>query len=434
MCVASFFPAKYLTLHAQLVALGKGASASSLLPSLSPNDPTTANPAISIPTPTSNPTPPNIEFTILPAPIETSSPLASPAPAPAANPSPIDDSPQTPTAEGGTTPTLAPVVDQALAIIRASTEAELKLTFAAWDFSPLSDPNSYQSRALDRTIEQEDFANMSIVTILQYWILYCIYFATNVDPNNDVTNKNDFRRGFIPQWKNTNGWEETNVNPCAVDGDDGWFGISCEEDQVTEIRLQRNNLGGNFPPEVSLLASDGSRATGTGKLNRLELFNNELLSNNLDDSSWIQFLGSNMQVLNYGSTSFGGSIPVLPPSLVEYDCSFTLYAGDIPELSFAGLDKLELCILDGNNYNSPVPSVFGTLPSLKFLYIREASIVGDLSYMEGMPSIVEHLVDLNPNLSGPLFPFLGALSTLKSFSAADCGLVRTKKVKGGSFS
>jgi hypothetical protein len=272
---------------------------------------------------------------------------------------------------------------------------------------------------------------MSIVTILQYWILYCIYFATNVDPNNDATttqsdNNNDFRSGFIPQWKNTNGWEETDVNPCAGD-DDGWFGISCEEDKVTEIRLQRNNLGGNFPTEVSLLASDGSRATGTGKLNRLELFNNELLSNNLDDSSWIQFLGSNMQVLNYGSTSFGGSIPVLPPSLVEYDCSFTLHTGDIPELSFAGLDKLELCILDGNSYNSPVPSVFGTLPSLKFLYIREASIVGNLSYMDGMSSIVEHLVDLNPNLLGPLFPFLGALSTLKSFSAADCGLVRTKK-------
>jgi hypothetical protein len=293
-----------------------------------------------------------------------------------------------------------------------------------YDQSPFSDVNSYQYRALERTSEQEGFNDFSVRKLVQYWILYCIYFATNGAPNDLVSaNDNVFVRqagGVIAKWKNTDGWEENNRDPC-----DGWYGIICDEnDRVTEIHLQRNQLSGIFPPEVSFLAADGPRATGAGALIRLEIFNNELLTNHPEDDSWVATLESSLEVLNYRSTSFRGPIPKLPSSLVEFDCSYTFHSGPIPESSFENLNDLTLAILDGNSYNSSVPTIFGNLPSLKYFYIREASLTGDLSYMRGMPSIVEHLVDLNPNLSGPIYPYIGQLSTLRSFSAADCGLVR----------
>ena len=84
--------------------------------------------------------------------------------------------------------------------------------------------------------------------------------------------------------------------------------------------------------------------------------------------------------------------------------------------TFDGLNSLEFCVLDGNAYNSSVPSAIGRLASLNALYIADAFISGDLSYMEGMPAISEHWIDVNPGLSGPIFSFIGAIPTLRSFS------------------
>ena len=72
--------------------------------------------------------------------------------------------------------------------------------------------------------------------------------------------------------------------------------------------------------------------------------------------------------------------------------------------------------LDGNAFNSTIPSVFGRLPSLEFLYLSDAFVSGDLSYMSGMSSIREHWIDTNPGLNGPIFDFIGDLTTLESWS------------------
>ena len=91
-------------------------------------------------------------------------------------------------------------------------------------------------------------------------------------------------------------------------------------------------------------------------------------------------------------------------------------------------------MLDGNSFNSTVPSVFGRLPNLRFLYISDAFIEGDLSYMEGMPAIVEHFVNRNPRLTGPVYPFIGDISTLASFSASQNSLTGTLSSRLGNLS
>jgi hypothetical protein len=122
------------------------------------------------------------------------------------------------------------------------------------------------------------------------------------------------------------------------------------------------------------------------------------------------------------ATAFAGDLPRLPINLFELDCSFTLISGGLTDENFDGLDELNWLLLDGNAYNSSVPSVFGSLKNLEFLYISDAFISGDLSYMEGMPKIVEHWIDVNPGLTGPVFPFIGGLNTLESFSVTQNGI------------
>lgn len=280
------------------------------------------------------------------------------------------------------------------------------------DSSGFENSNSYQCRALYRLFEQEGYQNFSFAIAMKYWVLYCIYFATN--GASKLASSRQFEGGT---WLDTQGWQESNLDPC-----DGWYGISCDSSsRVTEIYLARQGLNGVFPSEIKFLASDGEFSTGAGDLQKLEIFNNELLTN--DGSQWVAKLGSSLRVLNYGTTSFKGPLPQLPQGIEEFDCSYALHSGIISDTVFQGLNNLTMLIMDGNNFVSPVPRSIASLESLKYFYVRDSGITGDLSYMRGMTSIVEHLVDDNPGLGGSIPPFLSDLTTLRSFSASDCSLV-----------
>jgi hypothetical protein len=87
----------------------------------------------------------------------------------------------------------------------------------------------------------------------------------------------------------------------------------------------------------------------------------------------------------------------------------------------------------GNAYNSTVPPVFGTLPSLAFLYLTDSFISGDLSYMVGMPAIREHWIDTNPGLGGPLPVAISTLGTLESLSLSSCSFSGTIPPEFGNF-
>jgi hypothetical protein len=151
-----------------------------------------------------------------------------------------------------------------------------------------SDPESYQSRALQKTEQEVGILTMSDAKIVQYYALYCIFEATSAASNMIIESDPRFTDIQIPGWSNQTGWLSNNLDPC-----EGWHGITCDENKVTKVELYRNRLTGNFPHEVTLLASDGPRSTGAGNLNRLDLFKNEFLFNEFDNS-WMSHLGSNM--------------------------------------------------------------------------------------------------------------------------------------------
>jgi YD repeat-containing protein len=276
-----------------------------------------------------------------------------------------------------------------------------------------SNPSSYQCKALGRLAEQQGYEGFSFTTMMQYWVLYCIFFSTN--GASMISSERRLLEGGT--WINKDGWEEADMDPCS-----GWYGITCDRlSRVTEIDLSRNGLNGVFPGEIRYLSLDGDYSTGAGSLQKLNVYNNEFLT--IDESSWISQLGSALRSLNYGSTGFEGPLPELPLGIEEFDCSYALHSGVLPDSVFQGLNNLTILVLDGNNFVSPIPKSISALPNLQYFYIRDAGLTGDLSYLHGMPSIVEHLVDRNPGLSGTIPTSVASLTTLRSFSASDCSLV-----------
>lgn len=81
--------------------------------------------------------------------------------------------------------------------------------------------------------------------------------------------------------------------------------------------------------------------------------------------------------------------------------------------------------MDGVQFDSSIPSEIASLPNLEYLFASDSMITGDLSYMENMPVIFEHWVDRNPKLGGQIPDFIGDLTTLQSFSIAECNFTGT---------
>jgi hypothetical protein len=157
-----------------------------------------------------------------------------------------------------------------------------------------ADPTTYQSQALRQVEAQDGVGTFTDAKCVQYYALYCIYYATNMVPNPITEGDPRFEGIPFPGWLISTGWQETNLDPCA-----GWYGVGCDaQGRVSTIDLFENLMTGSFPPEVVLLALDGPFSTGAGNLFRLDLFKNEFVWNN-DDSSWMADLGSNMSKLLY---------------------------------------------------------------------------------------------------------------------------------------
>jgi len=362
-----------------------------------------------------SPTPAPVSPTIAPvsptiAPVSPTPAPVSPTPAPVVAPTPAPVSPTAAPVE----PTEAPVAPTDAPV--APTEAPISAvqakiaTFALGGGSEFEDETSYQYKALKQTERQVGVDQMTDAKLSQYYALYCVYYATNGIPNVITEADPRFDGIAFPSWLITNGWESTATDPCE------WYGIKCDgEGRVSIIDLFENLLTGAFPPEVVLLSLDGPFATGGGNLYRIDLFRNEFLYNNADNS-WMTDLGSNMTTIIAEETAFTGDIPRLPDFLVNFDISFAFFTGGLTDANFENLEKLNFIDLDGNAFNSTIPSVFGRLPSLEFLYLSDSFLSGDLSYMEGMSSIREHWIDTNPGLKGPIFDFIGDLSTLESWS------------------
>eukprot|EP00531_Pseudo-nitzschia_arenysensis_P017906 CAMPEP_0116144110 /NCGR_PEP_ID=MMETSP0329-20121206/15815_1 /TAXON_ID=697910 /ORGANISM="Pseudo-nitzschia arenysensis, Strain B593" /LENGTH=601 /DNA_ID=CAMNT_0003639487 /DNA_START=129 /DNA_END=1934 /DNA_ORIENTATION=+ len=386
-----------------------------LQPTLPPTKPPTEAP---VPEPSLTPSDPPVEL--------TDSPTEMPVPPPTFNPAIVVDL----EVVGGddenviVKPEIG--VDGPGVVIDFEEPSPIQLRiaeFALGGGSEFKDRSSYQWLALQRVEEQVGAEDMSDVKLLQYYVLYCIFEATNAKSNEFIKQSRAFGddESDIPGWTIKTGWLEKNLDPCLG----GWYGILCDEDQIVNVDLFDNGLTGNFAPEIKLLAGDGFYSTGAGNLVSLDIFNNQLMSNN-GDNSWIADLGSGLGYLYLQNTGFMGKLPPkFPEGLVELDIANSLITGGLPGDAFSGLSSLRFLLMDGVQLDSSIPTEIATLPNLEYLFATDSMLTGDLSYMENMPVIFEHWVDRNPNMGGQIPNFLGSLTTLQSFSIAECGFTGT---------
>jgi len=347
--------------------------------------PTEAPTGVPVPDPTPPPTEaPTAPVTAAPTEAPTLPPTEAPTPAPvpAATPPPTE------------APTTAPATSDVRAIV-----APVALQGGAeW-----ADAEAYQAKAIT-WLETDAFSQgLSDARIQQRYALACIYYATYavrtiytvVEP-----------RG----WIDSTGWIE-GADECS------WFGLTCNANsEVEKIVLASNRITGSFPAETTIMASS---------ITRMDIFRNSVYNTGVEGNAWLGQL-VNLKELFYGQTNF--EYNGIPPeigqltNLVEYDCSFTLYFGPLQGSTFSNLQSLEYLVLSGNAYNTSIPVEIGSLPNLQFLYVQNAFVDGDLSFMEPMQSIVECWVDQNPGLGGNIPTFMGAIQSLQSWSVTRCGL------------
>ena len=278
---------------------------------------------------------------------------------------------------------------------------------------------SYQSLAKKWVLTQDfpvqDGSSMTTEQqATQLYSLACIFYAT-FSVKSQWT---DFNYGpdiALPGWYSRRGWLGTAQDVCS-----NWHGITCnDQGRILKIELDTNGLTGALPSETALLHET---------LNTIDLYNNIL--HNVGDVG-NNFLGelTNLEYLYLGTTYFqyDGVPPALGKltKLKELDFSESLYNGALDGATFSNLSNLRYLVMDGNSYDSSIPSELARLPNLEYLYAGYSSLEGGLDFMTLMPKVVELWLDDNPKMKGPIPTGVGNMKKLASFSAANCGLTGT---------
>lgn len=194
-------------------------------------------------------------------------------------------------------------------------------------------------------------------------------------------------------WINNDNWLEGDV--------DIWYGVTVEDDRVTDIWLLDNGLEGNLPEELSYLS----------ELKGLTIVDSKL-TGNLPASL---FDLTNLEVLRLLDNELTGTLPSAVgrlTSLKELDLKGNMFSGTLPE-GIASLDNLSSLILDGNSFDGGL-SYVTELDQLRGLSISNNTFSG--SFPEALTNLkLLTFLDLSSNnFSGNLPATLGELDDLQA--------------------
>jgi len=267
--------------------------------------------------------------------------------------------------------------------------------------SEFVDPESYHSKAVRYVINLPGVSEITKSQLAQKYALACFYFST-------------FKVGNLYTVENPPGWLRSD-NWIGYSDECTWYGIVCIDGKVVSLGLPENNVAGTVPLELSLL--------GTTLLH-LDLAGNPVF--NIDeDMAWIEEMVELRELFLHlcnfdsnGITTYLGNLT----KLEHLDISYTLMFGSFNSEVFKSLSNLHTLELGGNVYNEPIPDEIKNLPALENLYIENAQLKGDLSFLSSMEMIFELWIDMNEDISGTLPTELEKISSLASLSISECNL------------
>jgi len=219
-------------------------------------------------------------------------------------------------------------------------------------------------------------------------------------------------------WTDNTNWLVTNT-PCS------WYGITCDEGNVSNLELSLNNLTGLIPPEISNLSM----------LTELNLSMNWQLSGSIPPEigsltaltylglSWNKLSGSipsefgnltELTELNLAGNQLSGSIP---PEIGDLTALTSLYLGlnqltdPIPS-EIGNLTALTVLNLRTNLLSDPIPPEIGNLIALTKLDVAWNQLTGPIPLGIVNLTTLEWLDLSNNQLSGVIPMELGDLTSL----------------------
>lgn len=233
-----------------------------------------------------------------------------------------------------------------------------------------------------------------------------------------------YNQAYGPGWVNSSGWLSDN-SPCT------WYGVTCKDGAVSQLRLSNSNLSGRIPQELGgldeleVLQLSNNHFSGPvpASLGDLMNLNHLYLSDNLLSGTIPDNLGNlaNLESLDLSSNQFSGAIPAEFGRLsnLRYLALFgnSQLGGQIPP-ELGNLANLEILLL--SNYqertqlSGPIPGELGNLNNLKMLQLSNSEVDGPIPPELGnLNNLV--ILDVGSNaLSGSLPSELGNLAQLKT--------------------
>ncbi len=206
-------------------------------------------------------------------------------------------------------------------------------------------------------------------------------------------------------WTDNTGWLSDPVS--------SWFGVTVEEDRVTRIDLNRNQLSGTIPSELgdltNLIQLDlfQNQLTGTippalgnlANLTQLYLYNNDLTGGLPPE------LGTLTNLVNFdvGANDLSGTIPVELGNLTNLDYLFlgiNGFDGDIP-VELGNLINLNILYLGNNQLSGSIPVELGNLTNLTILNLEGNQLSGSIpAALSNLTSLQDLRVKDNAGLTG----------------------------------
>ena len=189
-----------------------------------------------------------------------------------------------------------------------------------------------------------------------------------------------------PDWTNNSGW----LNGPVTD----WYGVDLEDNKVSRLLLESNNLVGTIPEEIGNLTNiellkiginkiSGQIPSSIGnctKLSYLDVRGNELTGNIPIELSNCTELKTIWAINNQFSGSFPEAL-LLIPGIEVIRLGGNDFDGQIPA-SINNLVHLEVLELGANGFSGTMPSL-NQLIDLVVLYIWGNELEGDMSEILG---------------------------------------------------
>jgi Leucine-rich repeat (LRR) protein len=297
-----------------------------------------------------------------------------------------------------------------------SAVASNEQVYIRWQSTTINDFNYYELFLDDHAFADSLYGNTTSnsITITGLTNGQTYHFRLKVVDDTDLRSDFSNELSFVPgnylqtdslalvalydslagdNWNNKTNWKST--EPIS-----NWYGVSVNNNRVTNLNLRSNNLVGEIPADIGDL---------TG-LDYLELRNNKLTGSIPSEIGNLV----NLQTLRLYSNQLTGSIPA---SLGNLKALIYLYlysnqlTGAIPA-ELGNMTSLQYFNAYSNQLNGSIPGSLGNLDNLRELSLQNNQLSGSIPDGLSNFKMITTINLQNNNLTGSIPASLGQLSTL----------------------